>query len=88
MIITNMGVEIFPVIVGFMEVIVGTVAAIALIIIVINARAYYRARQHKNEPQKEQAHSNIITALITITIALIAYFLLSSIGPAFRLLIS
>jgi len=79
-----MGTEIFPQILFFAKCVVGTIGAIAIITIIAALVEQYAHRS--NEKHKEQMKEHIVTALITITIALIAYFLLSGVGPVFDLL--
>ena len=79
-----MNLEIFPQILFFIKFIVGAVAAIALLVVVIAYIEHYTSRHlpHKKKEMKQ----HITTGLIAIVIALIAYGILSAIGPAFRLL--
>jgi hypothetical protein len=77
-----MGTEIFPHILFFAKCIVGTIGVISVITIIVASIEYYIHQYDKKraEDMKEQ----IVTGLMGITIALIAYFVLSGIGPVFR----
>ncbi len=79
-----MNLEIFPQILFLIKFIVGAVAAVALLVVVIASIEHY-ANRHRPETKKEMKQ-HIVSGLIAIVIALIAYGILSAIGPAFRLL--
>ena len=79
-----MGIEIFPKLLFFAKFIVGAVGIVALLTMII-AGVEYAVFRHDKDKQKEMK-GHIVTSLISIAIILVVYFLLSSIGPAFRLL--
>lgn len=79
-----MGTEVFPTLLLFAKFVVGTIGVVALLT-VLTAFIQYRLHPHKKEKQ-EEFREHMINGLIAFTIILIVYFILSAIGPAFRLL--
>ncbi len=79
-----MNLEIFPQILFFIKFIVGAVAAVALLVVVLASIEHYANRHLPHKKKEMKGH--IVTGLIAIVIALVAYGILSAIGPAFRLL--
>jgi hypothetical protein len=79
-----MGTEIFPHILFFFKCVVGTIGVLAILAIMAAGIEYYAHRY--DEKRTEEMKEHVVTALTALTIALIAYFLLSGIGPVFRAL--
>lgn len=79
-----MGVEVFPKILLFMQIVVGAVGVISVLTIAIATFHFYRAKGDK--AKKDEMKGHILNSLIALIIVLIVYFVLSGIGPAFRLL--
>lgn len=79
-----MGTEIFPKILLLAQIVAGTIGVVSLLT-VIAAYIEYKIHPHKKEKQ-EEAKGHMVNSLIAFTIILIVYFILSAIGPAFRIL--
>lgn len=79
-----MGTEIFPSILFFAQCVVIAIGAIGLLVIIVALVESWAHRTKKD--YKEELKEHIVTGLLAITIALIAYVVLSGIGPVFNLL--
>ncbi len=81
-----MGTEILPKLLLFLKIIVGAVGVIGLLSIIMVCIEYSFRRSNKK--RQEELKDHIVHGLTAVTIALLAYFILSAIGPVFRLLFS
>lgn len=79
-----MNLEVFPNILFFIKFIVSAVAVVALLVVIIASIEHYTSGHKPNK--KKEMKEYILNGMIAIVIALIAYGILSAIGPAFRLL--
>jgi hypothetical protein len=79
-----MGTEIFPAIIFFAKCVVGTIGVIGVIVIIA---ALIESYAHRTKTDyKEELKEHIVTGLMAIIVSLIAFFILSGIGPVFNLL--
>lgn len=75
--------EILPSIFTFIRFLVGAVATVSMLSTVIAGVSYVR---EKDEAKRAELKGMIVSSLIAVVIALIVYFLLVGIGPAFRII--
>lgn len=75
--------EILPLIVGFLKFIIGAVGAIAALTVLMGALEYRIAGSEKKRKEMKEL---VVNGLIAIVLILIAYMIISIIGPIFNLL--
>lgn len=78
-----MGTEILPRILDIFQFIIGAIGIVALSVVVLNAVAYRRTNSAQDRvPIKKR----LFDALLTLLFVLLAYLLISSIGPIFQVI--
>lgn len=78
-----MGTEILPQILHIIQFFCISIGAIAFIVAIFNFAKHARI---KNPEVRAETKKRLLDALITLLLALIVYFALSSIGPLFQIL--